>query len=126
MPAKNSIELSRFIATVLDEIASGTELAQKNVAKTGAIINPIGLAFSHAAIGDRRYTTTGLFVQDIQFKVSVVCETAGGVETGIKASILAMTGNARVDAKISEKVIQQIDFSIPILLPSSKIGETGQ
>lgn len=122
MSIKNSIELSTFIATVLAEIVFGTELAQKNVAKTGATVNPVGLSFSHAAIGDKRYTTNGLFAQDIQFKVSVVCETGGGLQAGVKASILAMTGNARVDAKISEKVIQQIDFSIPILLPCAKPG----
>jgi hypothetical protein len=117
------VELKQFISATLTAIVDGVADAQKKTDASGAFVNPGGLMRTTSSIGENATwdNRTNNFARLVSFDVAVTVEegTSTNAKIGVAAGIFGLSAKGSSDNK--EQALHRIQFSIPVLLPTSKV-----
>lgn len=118
------MDLQDFISKALLAVIGGVSDAQKRASELGAHVNPGGLMRTTKSIADNSIwdNTTNNYARNISFDVAITVEE--GTKTDAKINVLGGMFNLGAGGASENKqlAVSRIQFSVPILLPVSKVS----
>jgi hypothetical protein len=115
------MELQEFIRRTIVEIVSAVVEAQKEIAATGAVINPSGVAFRPDQHQGSSWTGDGNLVRLIQFDVAITASEGTGTKGGIGIMMGAIALGSQGQSKQATEAVSRLRFEVPLLLPATEL-----
>ncbi|KKL18993.1 hypothetical protein LCGC14_2469950 [marine sediment metagenome] len=112
------MELNEFVENALSQLLQGVSAAQSKAAEIGGEINP--------RINDNNQTklgflnSSGLSASIVKFDVALTASEGSGTKAGISVLGGAVNLGAGGQSSNENSVVSRIQFSVPIVLPSSR------
>jgi hypothetical protein len=108
------MELKEFISETIKQIVDGVCIAQQDVSKSGAAVNPAAVVSSqmYANIEGKKIPATLL-----EFKIVLMDTSAHENSKGIGVYLLGMDGGVKGKNITNHSTETQVSFNIPIVLP---------
>lgn len=114
------MELKEFIKTAISDITEAVAELQAEL-NNGAIINPALNSETQGAVD----TTQGIrMLERINFDIAVSTTSDTKKEGGAKAGISVLSAKIAAGKEEKSENISRISFSVPVLLPFSKVDLT--
>jgi hypothetical protein len=116
------MELKDFIKSTLTQITLGVKEAQDELLESGVIINPSCLESDSK--GNKYLQSGGVrYVQEIEINVGIVATNEGGKKASIGVLTGLLSGGIQANEGSCNQSVNNIKFTIPVALPSSKTPE---
>lgn len=118
------MELKEFVKAALTDIVEAVKETQEAVNGMGATIAPtmpMPIATKTIKVDDKN-----LLISQVDFNVAVTAESSNAINGDAKAGIHVLS--SKVEGKTEERneIVSRVSFSIPIILPSTKVLSDGQ
>lgn len=114
------MKLSEFIKETLVEIAHGAMMADSEYKEIGGKINPKGYIAINgipniSSVGIGKSSSSPIVNVDFKLKVEMIEST--DIEGGLGGVINVIMAKMGATKKESESFVQEISFSVPVVLP---------
>lgn len=123
------MQLKDFVQSVIADIIGGINEASKNVADSGALVNPPHVYIESGKYGDHmagEFRSDGArrLVHNIHFDVALTVSQGKGTHAGLGIAIADIGIGAKGKSESSQSNTSRVRFSIPVAYPERSERES--